>query len=146
MKRLSLIAAAAATFASTAYADPHNVFGVWETQAGTSHVEIADCGDETPCGTVVWLDADALLPGVTPETAVDANGDNVLGLKILHSFERKKNDWRSGTIYDPEHGKTYGSRIKLKSDNTLQVKGCIGPFCQTQIWTRVPASTEGSES
>ena len=143
MKKLILAFVFAGLPALAAHADPHNVFGVWETQAGTSHVEIADCGDGTPCGTVVWLDADALLPGVTPETAIDANGDNVLGLKILHSFSQKKKDWRKGTIYDPEHGKTYGSRIKLRSDGNLQVKGCIGPFCQTQVWTKVDANEVG---
>ena len=136
----------ASVAAMSAHADPHNVYGVWMPPAETSHIEISDCGDGTPCGTVVWLDAEALPEGVTPETAADANGDNVLGLQMLHSFKRKENDWRSGTIYDPEHGKTYGSRIKLKEDGTLQVKGCIGPFCQTQVWTKVAATEAGGQA
>lgn len=122
--------------APLASADPHNVFGVWETEAGNSHIQIADCGDGTPCGTVVWINPNDLQPGMTPETVVDANGDNVLGLKMLYGFDKRKNDWRSGTIYDPEAGKTYGSRIKVRNDGKLQVKGCIGPFCQTQVWDK----------
>ena len=42
--------------------------------------------------------------------------------------------WR-GAIYDPKRGKTYRSELKRRDANTLEVKGCIGPFCQTQVWT-----------
>ena len=129
-----------------AHADPHNVFGTWVTEAGTSYVKIADCGDGTPCGTVSWIDPDALEPGVTPETAIDANGDNVLGLKMLYGFSKKRNDWRSGTIYDPEAGKTYGSRIMRRDDGKLQVKGCVGPFCQTQVWSPAPEADLPADS
>ena len=136
----------AATISLAANADPHDVFGTWATEAGTSHVTIADCGDGSPCGTVTWIDPEALEPGVTPETAVDANGDNVLGLQMLYDFSKKRNDWRSGTIYDPEAGKTYGSRIKKRDDGTLQVKGCIGPFCQEQIWQPVLETSPATDS
>lgn len=120
----------------SAEADAHDVFGVWQTEAGTAHISIADCGDGTPCGTVSWVDPDVLDPGYTPETLIDRNGDKVLGMRLLHSFKRRKNDWRSGKIYDPEAGKTYGSRLKVRDDGKLQVKGCIGPFCITQIWDK----------
>lgn len=140
----SFVCVASMTLA--AHADPHNVFGMWVTQEGTSHIEITDCGDGTPCGTVVWIDPNAMEPGVTPETAIDANGDKVLGLKMLYGFNKKRNDWRSGTIYDPEAGKTYGSRIKRREDGALQVKGCIGPFCQTQVWQQVPTAEQLSEN
>ena len=55
-------------------------------------------------------------------------------LLILKGFEKKKNDWRGGTIYDPENDKTYDARIKRLDDGNLQLKGCVGPFCQTQVW------------
>ena len=146
MKSLATVCLFAAISALCAHADPHDVYGTWMTEAKTSQIEISDCGDGTPCGTIVWLDATALLPGVTPETAVDANGDNVLGLQMLYGFEKKKKDWRSGTIYDPEHGKTYGSRLNKLENGNLQVKGCIGPFCQTQIWTPAPEADQGLDS
>lgn len=134
--------AAAALIAPAAMADPHDVYGTWLTAAETAALEISDCGDGTPCGAVVWLDPEALREGLTPETAVDENNPDealrsrpVIGMQMLAEFERKKRDWRSGTIYDPESGKTYGSRIKRLDDGNLQVKGCIGPICQTQVWT-----------
>lgn len=119
-------------------ADPHDVFGKFATDDGGSHVLIEDCGDGSPCGTVVWVDPADLDEGETPESLRTPGGDPVVGLMMLHSFERKAKDWRGGTIYSPEDDKTYRSRLRRLEDNTLQVKGCIGPLCQAQIWTEVP--------
>ena len=57
------------------------------------------------------------------------------GLAVLTNFKEEKTLWR-GQIYDPKSGKTYRSVIRRKSDNVLEVKGCIGPFCQTQLWRK----------
>lgn len=54
--------------AMTARAVGHDVFGLFATEEGTSHVSIADCSDGTPCGTVVWIDPESLGPGETPES------------------------------------------------------------------------------
>jgi uncharacterized protein (DUF2147 family) len=137
MKRWIVAAALASAFCGTASADVFDVFGTFRTQAGTSHIEIADCGNGSPCGKVVWLDAKALPKGETPETITDAKGAKLMGMKLLAGFQRKKADWRGGTIYDPEAGKLYDSRLKRRTDGKLEVKGCIGPICQTQVWTPV---------
>jgi uncharacterized protein (DUF2147 family) len=138
MKRLSLTVFGAFALVGAASADPMDVYGVWQTEAGTSYVTIADCGDSTPCGVVTWLDPDTLPEGVTPETATSEAGDKVLGLQMLVGFTARKKDWRGGTIYDPENDKSYASRLKRLDDDRLQVKGCVGPVCQTQVWTVAP--------
>ena len=46
------------------------------------------------------------------------------------------NAWAGGTIYDPEGGKTYKSKLRLKGADTLEVDGCVLFFCETQTWTR----------
>ena len=38
--------------------------------------------------------------------------------------------------YDPKSGKTYASKLRVASDGTLKVSGCIAMFCQTQTWTK----------
>ena len=40
--------------AGDALADPR---GIWETEGGTSHVRLADCGNEPKrhCGTIIWM-------------------------------------------------------------------------------------------
>lgn len=139
MKRISFLSAALTTVLSvhvqTAAADAHDVFGTFLTEEQNSHIEIVDCGDGSPCGRVVWLDASKLDPGITPETAKTKSGAKVLGLLMLQGFERKDSDWRDGTIYAPDKDKTYASRLKRLEDGNLQVKGCISFLCQTQIWT-----------
>lgn len=123
--------------AELAFADPHNVFDTFATQDGASHIHIVDCGDGTPCGKVVWINPDTLLPGQTADQAIGKNGAPVLGLQLLEGFKRKKKDWRGGTVYDPENDKLYSARLKRMDDGGLQLKGCVGPICQSQIWLPV---------
>ncbi len=143
MKITVAAALALLTAASPAFADPLNVFGTFVTQKGTSHIAIADCGDGSPCGKVVWIDPNDLPPGKTVETLSDAKGAKIMGLELLKGFARKAADWRGGTIYDPEAGKTYASRLKRLANGDLEVKGCIGPICQTQVWTPVTYGRAG---
>jgi len=117
-----------------------NVAGLWLTTDGSAHVDIADCGDGTPCGTVVWVDPNQ------PGTGTDDNnpdpelkGQSIVGSKMLWGFKPNSEKWGSGKIYDARDGKTYKSKLKLTEDGKLNVKGCVGPFCKTLVWTRVAA-------
>lgn len=117
-----------------------DVSGVWLTPSKKGHVKVADCGDGTPCGTLIWIDSEQ-----ASEVPLDKNNKDesltsrpLVGIKMLYGFKRKKDSWKKGRIYNPEDGKTYGASIERLDDDMLKVKGCVGPFCQTQIWTRVP--------
>ncbi|MBX2849531.1 MAG: DUF2147 domain-containing protein [Acidiferrobacterales bacterium] len=117
--------------------DSHDVFGEFWVEDRGSKILISDCGDGTPCGKVTWIDPNTLEPGQTPETVKTKAGKSILGLQLLHGFEKKKNDWRGGKIYSPQADKTYSSRLKRLSDGELQVKGCIAFLCETQKWIQV---------
>lgn len=39
-------------------------------------------------------------------------------------------------IDDPKSGKSYRSVIRRNGPNVLEVKGYLGPFCQTHLWLR----------
>ena len=113
-----------------------DVYGVWLSAKQTSKIEIADCGDATPCGRIVWIDAphpDQVLDDKNPDPALRAQP--LLGLVILKGFEAKDDRWTKGRIYDPETGKSYGSKLHVREDGELEVKGCLGPICQTRLWT-----------
>lgn len=123
--------------ATAAYARPLEGT-TWRTQSGAGTVRIEACGTKT-CGRI--------LTG-TPkagETGFDFRNPNpalrtraLVGANILSGFTRQADDsYKQGTIYNPEDGKTYRSEFKLKADGRLEVKGCVGPFCQTQVWTPV---------
>ena len=118
--------------------------GLWLTEGGKSRVEIAPCGDKL-CGTIVWLKEPLDDAG---KEKVDANNPDealrsrkLLGLPLLNGFVRASEDgvWENGTIYNPEDGKTYRSKMTLKDADTLKVRGYVGIplFGKTQIWTRV---------
>ena len=125
-----------------AFANSHDVYGTYLVVEKTSHVQITDCDDGSPCGVIVWLDPESLEPGVTPETATSKSGEPVLGLTMLEGFSQAKNDWRGGTIYHPGKDKSYASKLKRLANGTLEVKGCISFFCQTQIWTEVKTGSQ----
>lgn len=139
MRKYLGLAAGAVVLSLSAHADgEHDVFGTFLTQERTSTVTIEDCGDGSPCGRVSWIDPNAMEPGMTPDSALTKAGEPVLGLLMLQGFEKRRKDWRGGTIYDPENDKSYASRLKRLDDGRLQVKGCIGPICQTQVWDQAP--------
>jgi len=143
MKHLILAAVVASAVCGSASADTKDVFGTFAIVDGSSHINIADCGDGSPCGHVVWFDPAKLMPGQKADDAKDAKGNKILGLTLLKGFSAKASDWRGGTIYDPEEGKTYDSRLKRLKNGKLEVKGCIGPICQTQIWNPVSSGKSG---
>jgi uncharacterized protein (DUF2147 family) len=137
MKLIPALALSTALITTASYARPLEGT-TWRTQSGAGTVRIEACGPKT-CGRI--------LTG-TPkagETGLDFRNPNaalrsrpLIGANILSNFTRQADDsYKGGTIYNPEDGKTYRSEFKLKADGRLEVKGCVGPFCQTQVWTPV---------
>ena len=148
MKRLALSALlvplAAPALAHDDAAHMADVHGLWLTEGGSAVVRIADCTDaamaDTPCGTIAAAD----IPEGAPTTDVNNRDESlrdkpIVGLTMLDGFEWSKGKWKKGRIYNPEDGKSYKSSIAVDEDDpdVLKVKGCIGPLCQTQRWTRV---------
>ena len=140
MKRLALTSAILMIASPAFAADGKDVFGVWKVQSGTALVEIKDCGDGSPCGNLIAIDApnpEAVLDDKNPDPELAKKP--LLGSRMLWGFEAKKSKWSGGRIYDAESGKDYKSKIQLQEDGTLEVKGCVGPFCQSQTWTKATA-------
>ncbi|MDP1028498.1 DUF2147 domain-containing protein [Sphingomonas sp. KR1UV-12] len=134
--RAILAAVLVAAAAGTAFAAPAPVTGRWLTLEGKAIVEIAPCG-RALCGRV----AKVLKPR-PGGPAVDANNPDpalrtrpIEGIAILSDFTADGDKWK-GRIYDPESGRTYRSELQAEGA-TLKVKGCWGPFCRNQDWTRL---------
>ena len=112
------------------------VSGLWLTTEKDSVVEIAPCG-EALCGRITRILAPT--PQGPPKDTNNPNpalrGRPIQGMAILTGFKDAGKAWQ-GTIYDPRAGKTYKSYLTLLANGTLQVKGCIGPFCRAMPWTR----------
>ena len=134
MKRL-LALAALVTAAPLLAAQP--IEGRWMTAEKDAVITIDDCGSSL-CGKITRF----LVPPPQGADQRDVNNSNasqrnrkLLGMPVLTGFSKDDDVWR-GQIYDPKSGKTYRSIVRRKSANQLEVKGCIGPFCQTQVWTK----------
>ncbi len=135
--RLAVASLALAAIGSPALA-ADSITGRWVTQDKDAIVSIGPCGAST-CGKIARF-------LVAPPDGLDQRDINnpnpklkkrkLLGLPILTNFKEDTDLWR-GQIYDPNSGKSYRSVIRRKNATTLEVKGCIGPFCQTQIWRKV---------
>jgi uncharacterized protein (DUF2147 family) len=66
--------------------------------------------------------------------------DPLLGLVILKDFTFNGSDeWKNGTVYDPDNGKTYRCIITLENKNSLKLRGYIGFswIGRTEVWKRV---------
>lgn len=121
--------------APLAAADP--IDGVWTTADKSGQVRVSDCGTAR-CGRLAKF-------LVAPPNGADQRDTNnpdralrtrrLLGLAILTGFRPDGAVWR-GMIYDPKSGKSYRSIVRRLDAARLEVKGCVGPFCQTQIWRR----------
>lgn len=132
-----LTAAAVLTTATTALAA--DVTGLWATQSDNGRVQIYRCG-EAICGKLVDADQIRANPNQTDHYNKNASqrSRRVKGLVLFSGYAGGPGEWKGGAIYDPRTGDTgRNGRIKLLSNDRLQVKGCLGPICRTQHWTRV---------
>ena len=126
--------------------EPHDVYGDWYTPERDSVVRIHDCGDGSPCGTVVWLDPETAQV-IHDEHNDDAalRGRPILGVTLLSGFEAAPKGWRRGVIYNPGDGNSYRARVRRLDADTLEVKGCVGPICKGMRWARRPVAAASAE-
>ncbi len=59
----------------------------------------------------------------------------MLGIRIFGMQPAGSNRW-TGTIYNADDGKTYSGRLELLDPSRLKIEGCLGPFCDHEVWTR----------
>ncbi len=109
--------------------------GTWQTAAKDAQLFIYKEGAHFT-GKITWLKR----PGKdtkNPEPAMRTR--DLIGMVILKGFIfNGNNKWDDGKIYDPSGGKTYSCKIKLKNNNTLEIRGYIGISLigKTEVWTR----------
>jgi uncharacterized protein (DUF2147 family) len=125
-------------FSATAYAQPNDALGLWQTADPDGRVRVSVCG-QSVCG--------ALEPGapVAGRPSTDVKNPNralrsrsLAGLVIMDGFTRSASGWVNGRVYDPNSGNTYRSELLPQANGTLLLKGCFGPFCRSEVWRRVP--------
>ena len=119
-----------------------DIIGIWLTGGKEpAKIQVYKSGEKY-YGKIIWLKN----PTENGKQRVDANNPDeakrsnpIIGLVMLTGFRFDGDEeWKGGSIYDPESGKTYSSYMYLKDRNTLKVRGYVGIslFGRTEVWTR----------
>jgi uncharacterized protein (DUF2147 family) len=112
--------------------------GIWRLDNGK--VTVAPCGGNL-CGTVVALKKpvdDKGRPRLDKENPDKSlRRRPVIGLTIMSNMRPAGNDRWNGTIYNPDDGNTYRSKMKLQNADTMKVDGCVMVFCKSMKFVRV---------
>lgn len=122
-----IVLAVALSFAQPVYAStPSDIAGDWATPGLGAVVRLAPCRtDEAQvCGRLIW----AWDPARLQRGAV--------GREMIRDFSWDGEAWSGGALTNPEDGRTYSGAIRPDGD-VLRLRGCAGPFCQTQVWRRL---------
>lgn len=126
------------------FALAQSAVGTWKTiddKTGKekSHVKIY----ETKSGKLQADVVKILTKGKENAKCTECKGNNknkpIDGMTIMWGMEKSGNEWIDGTILDPNSGKEYSCKMKLKDNNTLEVRGFLGISLlgRTQVWKRV---------
>ncbi len=103
------------------------IVGIWVPAKGTSQVRIFKATNGKYYGKVEWLKEDKEKLDVNnPDEKL--RDKKVWGLMILKDFiyNTDKNRWESGTVYDPDNGKTYDCYMWFNgNENTMTLKGYV---------------------
>ena len=105
--------------------------GDWLNPAGTVEVNTRPCGHAL-CGRVVWASPDAI------SDAREGGTPNLVGTELLRNYHATGPQTWQGTIFVPDMGKSFSSRMMELDPNSLQVSGCLiaGFICKKQVWHR----------
>ncbi len=143
VKVFGLLAAIFCALNLSAQDGADKIIGIWEPSNGKARVKVEKIGSKY-FGKIVWLrepnDPETNAPKVDKNNPDESLRSTPLkGYRMLKDFVFKGDEWADGTIYDPENGSTYSCSIKMKNDNTLEIRGYIGvkALGRTDVWKRL---------
>jgi Delta7-sterol 5-desaturase len=120
-----------------------DIEGNWATNGFGSIVRLSPCvsDPDAMCGKIVWLweatdpDGRPRLDTHNPKRSLRTR--SLVGVEIVRGLkETSDGEWREGSIYNPDDGRTYTGSVSSRN-GTLELRGCaLGVFCQTQVWRR----------
>lgn len=133
MKKVLFTISALLLFSLSIMAQAEKFTGVWITASDSSSVEVYKHTNGKYIGVINWLmepneeDGTPKLDKENPDP-VKAKKP-IMGLKLVKGFtyNKKKDRWDGGTIYDPDNGKTYDCYCWFEDGNfdVLYLKGYV---------------------
>lgn len=140
MNRLLLSAFVLAVSAMPASAAPAPE-GVWATPGGKAQIRLTSCGANL-CATLVGLRKPNDKSGRPKRDKLNPNealrDRPVMGLRLTAGMVPDAGGW-SGSVYNPDDGRTYAGRIEVAGADRITLRGCaLKVLCRTQDLTRAP--------
>ena len=125
-----------------------DVRGLWWNEEKTAKIKIYRAVNGSYYGKIMWLkepNDEKGNPKTDPENPNPKLRSRArLGMLIMNSFEWDEDDeeWNSGTIYDPNNGKTYSGYMWLDedTDDVLHLRGYVMGMTwlgRTSDWERI---------
>ncbi len=122
-------------FAGILFAQPdgNQILGIWNTDDGDSKIEIVKCGDNY-CGSIVSMKTPR-----NDERNANASLRNrpLVGVQVLTGFKYAgSNSWTGGTLYAPKRGNAMSAKLKLSTQDSLEITVSAGLASRKVTWTR----------
>ena len=141
-KGLTLLIITLFSFTLLASGNPDAILGVWANSSNKGHIRIYKTAGKY-YGKIIWLKQPNDREGKPKVDRKNPNKEErskkLLGLIMLRDFEYDNEEWKGGKIYNPEDGKEYKGRLKLKDPKPLAIRGYLGISLigKTETFTRV---------
>ncbi len=121
-----------------AYAPVPSPAGLWLSPHNNVAVRTGACGAHL-CGWVVWASSSARAD------AKDGGVERLLGTELLEDYAADGSGAWTGTVFVPDMGRRFASRIDLPNPDTLRIRGCLwgGVICRSQSWSRIEQVPHG---
>ena len=125
------------------FSNGQNVEGFWKTVDEDGEAKSIVKIFKTKDGSLEGIIYKILNPDKKDSLCEKCKGEKkdmpIEGLTIIENMQQDDEEWKDGSITDPNNGKTYDCKLWLDEDNTdvLNVRGYVGFFYRTQYWQRV---------
>ncbi|MFP3921375.1 MAG: DUF2147 domain-containing protein [Dichotomicrobium sp.] len=126
----------AASFLAPSVADAADIAGIWRHPENGSLVRMYQCNGGL-CARIVEVRDPSRKDVHNPDP--DLRSRPVEGIVIMRGAQKTGENTWEGRLYNSRDGETYSGVVTLKSQQELELEGCVlgGLFCKGVTWTRV---------
>lgn len=120
---------------------PESIQGIWLSSDQEVKIRIYQKTDKKFYGQIIWFKEspdNGKFPNDIKNPDPALRQRKIIGLEILKDFyyDAPSQKWKNGTIYHPQHGKTFRGLMWLQGQE-LQIRGYWGLLYRTNSWTKV---------
>lgn len=130
-------------FSLSAFAQDCDVCGFWYPKENRNSIVEMFIEDGELKGRISWMATPTLGNGQPIRDSLNKNTDlrtrPIMDMVFLYGFEKDRDTWEKGKVYNSQNGKTYDAEIKLTDEGQLKLTGYLGMswLGKSVYWDRV---------